>query len=95
MALPTQAEVITLNYTAFTLPFFVVDAKAGIDSASLDYTGFTLPFAALNSVGGASLNAYVLVNGAWKTVDSASVLVNGVWKDVDSFNTNVSGSWKS
>ena len=94
MALPTQAEVLTLNYTAFTLPFFTVDAKAGIDSATLNYTGFTLPFAALNTAG-VSLNAHVLVNGAWKTVDSASVLVNGSWKTIDSFNTNVSGTWKS
>jgi len=94
MALPTQAETLSLDYYAFTTPFFVVDAKASIESKSLDYYDFTTPFAALNSAG-VSLNAYVLVNGAWKTVDSASVLVNGAWKNVDSFNTNVSGTWKS
>ena len=94
MALPTQAELLSLDHIDFTTPFFLVDAKSSIESKSLDHIDFTTPLAALNSAG-VSLNAYVLVNGAWKTVDSASVLVNGSWKTIDSFNTNVSGTWKS
>ncbi len=96
MGLPTSSEILGLDIIEWTLPFAPLEAKAGLNSVSLDIIEWTLPFA-VNSSGSAtpSLNAYVLVNGAWKTVDSASVLVNGAWKTVDSFHTNVSGSWKS
>lgn len=53
MALPTKADLQTLDYTWRGLPFCRVEAKAGINTQSLDVTWRGLPFVAASaSVGG-------------------------------------------
>ena len=54
MALPTQADITTMDYPSRGLPFVYVAAKSGIDPTTMDYPSRGLPFvvAAFSSSGG-------------------------------------------
>lgn len=43
VGLPSAASVLGLDFIDFSLPTFVIDAKASINSKTLDYIDFSLP----------------------------------------------------
>tara|TARA_R100001443_G_C3360274_1_gene178902 strand:+ start:3443 stop:3727 length:285 start_codon:yes stop_codon:yes gene_type:complete len=94
MALPTQAEALSLDYIDFSLPVADVDASSSVVSGSLDYIDFSLPIAAF-SVMGPSFTAWVNVSGTWKQADSIHVNVSGTWKEVEEIQSNISSTWKA
>ncbi len=53
VGLPTRNEALGLDFIDFSLPYFVAEAKGGINSQSLDFIDFSLP------VFGPTYNQYV------------------------------------
>lgn len=44
MALPTQADIVTMDYPSRGLPFVQVVATASVDATTMDYVSRGLPF---------------------------------------------------
>ena len=81
MALPTKAEILTLDYVDWSLPV------AWIDVTSSGGGGSDTPNNAYVNVSGTwkqSSNIYVNVSGTWKDVtnDVVYVNINGTWKNL-------------
>ena len=43
VGLPSAASILALDFIDFSLPVFVIDAKASINSKTLDFIDFSLP----------------------------------------------------
>ena len=83
MALPTRAQIQSMDYLDWSLPSFYVNVESSGGGG-----GGGTPV---------SNNAYVNVNGTWKQSDDIYVNVSGSWKNVtdDIVYVNINGSWKN
>lgn len=58
MALPTQTNIVTMDYPSRGLPFVDVAAKTGISTETMDYPSRGLPFI-VNAFGAAAAAAAI------------------------------------
>ena len=81
MALPTRAQIQSMDYTDWSLPSFFVDVDSSGGGGGSDVSN----------------NVWVNVSGTWKQSDNLYVNVSGTWKDVtnDIVYANINGSWKN
>lgn len=95
MALPTNTDLVTLDYAYLGAPFVQVEAKS-LNTVSLDTAYLGAPFVAVGpAVVVTGFSVYVRVSGAWKQASAIYTNVNGVWKTVTTVSTRVSSVWKT
>jgi len=58
MALPTQTDIATMDYSAAGQPFVKVPAKSTVDTTTMDYSFGGQPFV-VNPFGGAAAPAFL------------------------------------
>ena len=94
MAIPTQSEISSLEYTSWSMPFFCVDSTSSSVSGTLEYLLWSMPFAVAPGLSNVP-NVYVKVSGNWKIADSLYINVSGTWKSVENNKIyyNQSGTW--
>ena len=95
MALPTKAEVSTLDYVDWASPFVTVDSKTSVNSFTLDYVDWSSPFAVTRDlVAAAGTFLYIKVSGAWQQAKSLHIKNSGSWESSDDLRIKESGTWK-
>ena len=94
MALPSNTDLATLDYTFRGELFVQVEAKS-LDSETLDIAYLGAPFVAVGPAAVTGPNVYVKVSGLWKQANTVYVRDGGVWKTASTVSTKVSGTWKS
>lgn len=84
MALPSKANIQSLDYVEWSLPSVFVDTKATVNSYSLDIIEWSLPVICA-SAGAAPADptnvVYVNINGTWQTATNVYINVNGSWNE--------------
>ena len=93
MALPTKANVQTLDYVGLNGPFVSVAAK-GTETEGISVNGLIFVLSA-GAAAASGTNVFVNISGTWKEADSVHVNVGGTWKNMSEVKVNVGGTWKS
>lgn len=97
MALPSKANIQSLDYVEWSLPSVFVDTKAAVNSYSLDVVEWSLPVICA-SAGSAPADptniVYINVNGTWQTATNVYVNVSGTWQE-GAVSIKTASGWNS
>ena len=94
MALPTKANVQTLDYVSVNTGPFVKVAAKGTEIEGISINGLIFVLSA-GAAAASGTNVFVNISGTWKEADSVHVNVGGTWKNMSEVKVNVGGTWKS